>query len=114
MRKKIVFTFIMGSLVSCAVKEGKMSVQMMLSPVDSVSAEPYLFTDQNSTVFLSWVEKRDAVSFLKYARLEGETWSQPVTIDSGSNWFVNWADYPVMAGDGKQFMAHMLQKSDGG
>ena len=84
----------------------------MSSPVDSESAEPYLFTDKDSTVFLSWIEKRDTISFLKYSRLEGETWSQPKTIDSGSNWFVNWADYPVMASDGKQFLANILQKSN--
>lgn len=84
----------------------------MSSPAVSESAEPYLFTDKDSTVFLSWIEKSDTVSFLKYSRLEGETWSQPKTIASGSNWVVNWADYPVMASDGKQFIANILQKSN--
>lgn len=99
------------SWVSCAVKDEKLGVQLLSSPAAERSAEPFLFTDHAGSVFLSWIEKRDTISFLKYARLEGDIWSQPVSIDSGTNWFVNWADYPVMTGNGKHFIANILQKS---
>jgi len=36
----------------------------------------------------------------------------PVTIAAGNNWFVNWADYPVLISDGNQHLiAHYLEKS---
>ena len=111
MYENYVLLFIAWGIAACSVNDRKIAVQFISSPVDSISTEPYLFTDANETVFLSWIEKRNTTSFFKYARLEGDTWSQPVTIDSGSNWFVNWADYPVMATDGKQFIANILQKS---
>ncbi len=35
-------------------------------------------------------------------------------IATGENWFVNWADYPLIAANGKQIMAHYLGKSGEG
>jgi hypothetical protein len=87
-------------------------LKQLISPVDSVSAEPYLFTDKNGLVYLSWIEKTKDSSLLKFAVLSNEEWSQPVTIISGNNWFVNWADYPMIASDGdSNLIAHFLQKS---
>ena len=37
--------------------EKDQGVQLMQSPVDSVSAEPYLFTDIIGQVYLSWITK---------------------------------------------------------
>lgn len=101
------------SLASCIMRDEKIDVQLLSSPAAERSAEPFLFTDKTGAVFLSWIEKRDTISFLKYARLEDDRWSQPVSIDSGANWFVNWADYPVMTGNGKHFIGNILQKSNG-
>ncbi|HEX5653854.1 MAG TPA: sialidase family protein [Chitinophagaceae bacterium] len=86
--------------------------EMMDSPADSVSAEPYLFTDKNGLVYLSWVEKTKEKSSLKFAELKNDQWSEPRVISSGDNWFVNWADYPLLAADGKNnLVAHFLEKS---
>jgi hypothetical protein len=85
------------------------------SPADSVSAEPYLFTDKNGVVYLSWIEKTKEKSTLKFSVLNKEKWSEPRVIGSGDNWFVNWADYPLMASDGaKDLVAHFLEKSEKG
>ena len=46
--------------------------EMMDSPADSVSAEPYLFTDKNGLVYLSWVEKTKEKSSLKFAELKND------------------------------------------
>ena len=84
----------------------------MPSPTQSPSGEPYLFTDVNGQVFLSWIEQQDTVNVLKLAAWEGESWSAPRIITSGTDWFVNWADYPLAVSDGQgKFMAHMLEKS---
>jgi hypothetical protein len=91
------------------------SLKQIDSPADSISAEPYLFTDKNGLVYLSWIEKTKEKTSLKFSVLNNENWSAPDTITSGNNWFVNWADYPMMASDdGNNLIAHILQKSDNG
>ena len=80
-----------------------------------MSAEPYLFTDKNGIVYLSWIEKDSFNSTLKYSSLHNEKWSEPAVIASGNDWFVNWADYPVIATDGSNnLVSHFLQKSEKG
>ncbi|MGI8581160.1 MAG: sialidase family protein [Chitinophagaceae bacterium] len=89
------------------------SLKQLVSPADSVSAEPYLFTDKNGLVYLSWIEKTKEKSLLKFSVLSNENWSEPGTITTGNNWFVNWADYPMLAADGAgNMIAHILEKSE--
>ena len=82
------------------------------SPAGLSSGEPYLFTDKKGIAYLSWIERTDSVYLFKYAALQSGKWSEPTIIASGSTWFVNWADYPMMATDGGQnFISHILNKS---
>lgn len=82
---------------------------------DSVTGEPYLVTDTAGVVFLSWVEKGKEKSTLSFSTLNDSVWSAPTVISAGNNWFVNWADYPMLASDGSGgMMAHFLEKSDSG
>lgn len=91
------------------------SVKHLTSPADSLSAEPYLFTDKNGLVYLSWIEKRKENNWLKFSVLNNNQWSKPLVISSGDNWFVNWADYPQVATDGgNNMVAHFLEKSEKG
>ncbi len=91
------------------------NVKLLASPADTGSAEPYLFTDKNEVVYLSWIEKRKGNSWLKFSVMHKEKWSEPMVISSGDNWFVNWADYPLLTGDGeKNMLAHFLEKSENG
>jgi hypothetical protein len=114
----IVF-IIAGILHSCDNSSGEMNltsavqVNEFASPATDSCAQPYLFTDNNGTVYLSWVEKRGREAALKFSSLLKNQWNEPVTIANGNNWFVNWADYPVLASDGnKNIVAHFLEKSD--
>src|SRR5689334_24857161 len=68
---------------------------LLPSPADSNSAEPFLFTDKNDVVYLSWMVKDSQTSTLKFSSWQNEKWTEPVVIASGNDWFVNWADYPV-------------------
>jgi len=89
--------------------------KLLASPSDTSSAEPYLSTDKSGTVYLSWIEKVKENSFLKFSRLNNDQWSKPGVIASGNNWFVNWADYPMLASNGgDNMMAHILEKSEKG
>lgn len=91
------------------------NLKYLSSPADSVSAEPYLFTDKSGLVYLSWIEKTKEKSLLKFSALKNDQWSEADVISSGDNWFVNWADYPLLASDGANNMiAHFLEKSEKG
>lgn len=94
---------------------GKDYLKAISSPSDTSGAEPYLFTDKKGAVYLSWIEKVKETSSLKFSRLNDDQWSKPGVIASGNNWFVNWADYPMLATDGEENMiAHILEKSEKG
>lgn len=75
------------------------------------AAEPHLFTDSSGTVWMTWLEKKDSTATFRISRLEADRWSAPVNIATGSNWFVNWADYPQMVTNGKgDFLSAALVK----
>ncbi|MEO8173627.1 MAG: hypothetical protein ABI581_11110 [Sediminibacterium sp.] len=121
MRKIINAVFFAGILISCASEGNKQKIEktsgllMMESPVDSVSAEPYLFTGKNGVVYLSWVTKKAQKSTLNYSVLKDGKWSEASVISSGDNWFVNWADYPIIASNGNgSLIAHFLEKNEKG
>ena len=86
------------------------------SPAGPRSGEPYLYVDASDRVHMTWIEQTsDSTHAVRYARLEGETWSAPSTIVERSDLFVNWADFPaVIATPGGRLLAHWLQRSGGG
>lgn len=118
MKKLWTALMVTGLIISCSDNKNDNpvistdKVTMLASPTSDSCAEPYLFTDKNGNVYLSWIEKRGKESTLKFSTFSNDKWSDPVTIASGKNWFVNWADYPVIATDGNNFLAHYLEKSD--
>jgi len=92
----------------------KATITAMDSPAKSSSGEPYLFTAETGTVYLSWIEKVENKNEFKFSTLINGKWSEPALIDSGKNWFVNWADYPMIATNGNGFIAHYLKKNGDG
>lgn len=82
-------------------------------PARAGAALPHV-ADAGSGALLSWVEPADSGHALRFAEWNGSAWTQPRTVSMGSNWFVNWADFPsVVAIDGN-LAAHWLQRSGGG
>lgn len=111
----ILWLFIWSMIAGCnSAKDANQTVITRLdSPAKSSAAEPYLFTDGDGTVYLSWIEKTEGKSEFKFSALINGEWSKPTLIDSGQNWFVNWADYPMIAAQGNNLVAHYLEKSGG-
>ncbi|GAB4243353.1 MAG: hypothetical protein Tsb0034_21190 [Ekhidna sp.] len=86
------------------------------APSGEMSSLPYLVRGADDKLYMSWVEKQDSnqVAF-KYAYLNEDGWSAPELIASGNDWFVNWADYPMLAVDKDgNMIAHYLAKSSSG
>ncbi|MBN8575840.1 MAG: exo-alpha-sialidase [Cytophagales bacterium] len=101
-------------LIACNPESKSLKVVSIPTPAGTNSSEPYLFTDADGDVLLSWVERVDTVARLSYARWQGEAWSAPVSIAQSHTWFLNWADYPVIAANKNNLIAHVLDKSDDG
>ena len=112
MGAKYSFLFLIICWMGCTTRNGegqeKLATQSLTSPAKSESGEPLLFTTLDSTVYLSWLEINGSKTSLKYSSLDGGQWSTPATIASGDHWFVNWADFPAMAVNGKSLLAHYL------
>jgi hypothetical protein len=88
-------------------------VRELPSPAGTGSGQPNLAVSPDGRVYLSWIERLGEGQFsLQFATLEKEGWSTPRVIAEGSNWFVNWADFPSMVAmpDGS-LAAHWLVKS---
>ena len=67
------------------------------SPAGPRSGEPFLIADSAGVVHMTWIERTgDSTHAVRYARLDGETWSTPTTIVERRDLFVNWADYPAV------------------
>jgi hypothetical protein len=95
--------------LACSAKHD--TEMQVISLSASAGAEPCLFSTNDGATYLSWIEKHGKKSELKFSKLDGSSWSTPALIDSGSTWFVNWADYPMIAAKGNQLIAHYLDKS---
>jgi hypothetical protein len=115
MKSKLYLVFLCVIGISCSPKKNTnetiLQINPITSPAKSNSAEPFLFTGKDSTVYLSWVEKSEDTSTFKFSSLKNGVWSEPIIIASGNTWFVNWADYPMIASNGQQLIAHFLDKS---
>lgn len=121
MRNLIVLSFLALLLNACKSehkRENRNSseenkITNIASPVQGNSSLPRLFRTQG-LLYMSWVQQVDTVANLKYAILQEDQWSPSTTIISGSDWFVNWADFPAIAETGGNILTNILQKSDVG
>ena len=90
-------------------KEGITFTEIQLPKMEN-SSLPYLFTD-GEELLLSFVSENDSLARLYFSTFTENGWSTPEKIASGTDWFVNWADYPQIAKNGDNYIAHFLQKS---
>jgi hypothetical protein len=107
-------------LVSCAEeKQSRDAEAVQTIPLnltaDAKHSAPYLFTDHQGQVYLSFISSKDGHNQLSYTQLAGEGWEDPIQIAAGNDWFVNWADYPQITSlDNNRLLSFFLQKSGEG
>ena len=92
------------------------SIEELSSPAGTQSGEPFLSSSEDG-VYLSWLEAAGhSMHELRFARLQGDAWSEPVVVAASDEFFVNWADFPsVSPGPDGTLWAHWLQRgAEGG
>lgn len=117
--KKFVLIVVLAIAAACGERKDltttSLQWKLLSSPADSLTAEPYLTTDPSGRVFLSWIERHADTSRFYFSQLSDTLWTRPALIARGSSWFINWADYPMLASDGgSNRIAHLLDKSGDG
>lgn len=82
-------------------------------PADSSSMFPALTFSPEGKLLLNWLYEPDTLSHLMMASLERDgQWSAPREIASGTDWFINWADFPSLAANTNgQLVTYSLPKS---
>ena len=66
-------------------------------PMDAGGILPHL-TKSGDKLYLSWLDTSSTdQTRLLYSSLSGDRWSAIKVLASGNNWFVNWADYPMIS-----------------
>ncbi len=86
------------------------------NPAETGSRFPYLFTDNTGKLYMSWLTYiEEEIYAFEYATYDGTFWDVPPAVMVGTNFFVNWADFPSLVGlDGNAVAAHWLRKIEGG
>ncbi|TLP81440.1 hypothetical protein [Maribacter sp. ACAM166] len=86
-------------------------VQELVSPAGVSSSLPHLISNKDVSL-LSWVETEgDTLTTFLYSELVDGSWQKPETVMQGTDWFVNWADYPMIAENNGNLWSHVLKKS---
>ena len=106
----IIFTFL--TAFSCT-SEGVIIEEIPFLHENS-NAQPSLVY-RNSSLSLSWVSLNEQKkASLNFSRFTDGKWTKPQTIATGSDWFVNWADFPTHAINGNLILTSYLKKSASG
>ncbi len=75
------------------------------------NAEPNLVS-RNGKLSLTWISsERNKEAKLFYSEYKNGSWIEPITIASGKDWFVNWADFPANAINKNLLLSSYLKKS---
>jgi hypothetical protein len=85
-------------------------VHIIDNPSQTNSERPRLFSN-GEELFFSWVEGRDAIDVLYYAKYSEDTWRDVTEVIQGDDWFTNWADFPAVAENNGNILTSFLQKS---
>lgn len=101
------------SYCSQPIKEEQNQAEDVTSPAGPNASLPHLTKGDDGNLYFTWIEKGDSnnVTF-NYSILQSDSWANSQLIAEGNDWFVNWADYPMMSVDSEgNKIAHYLAKS---
>ena len=110
--KRFIIIFTLLTIFSCT-SEG-VTIEEISFLHENSNAQPSLVS-WNSSLSLSWVSfNEQKKASLNLSRFIDGKWTKPQTIATGSDWFVNWADFPAHAINGNLILTSYLKKSASG
>ncbi len=110
-----IFSAILLTMCLMPIDSLALELSELASPASGHSAQPHLSRGVDGSLLLSWLEHADGQAVLRYSSLNKAGWQAASTVASGSDWFVNWADFPsVMPVSDSFWAAHWLHKRPGG
>ena len=110
--KKLIITFTLLALISCQDKDDFIKDIPFL--YGNNNAQPNLVSS-NGSLSLSWISlTNDNNATLNFSQFKKGKWIKPKTIANGSDWFVNWADFPAHAINEDLIITSYLKKSASG
>ena len=110
--KKFIIIFSFLTTISCSRKE--VHIQEIPFFYEDSNAQPNLVS-YNGSLSLSWISsKEENKASLNYTQYKEGRWNKPQVITSGSDWFVNWADFPAHAINQDLIITSHLNKSASG
>lgn len=109
-----------SAFLGCALAFGcqdltpEVRVEQVKSPM-TISGEPNLCCTGENIPAMSWIEENHGRSALKWAIWDDHDWGESRVIAEGEDWFVNWADFPMMChGEAGLVTTNYLKKSGEG
>ena len=110
-RLSLVIALLAAAVPSVSGRVPEQTPSSLASPAGANSAQPQLSVSSRG-VLLSWIEREGPKASLKFSERSATGWTPALTVASGTDWFVNWADVPsVMRLSNGTLAAHWLQKS---
>lgn len=104
------FGFILALLSCHNPKVRTVETQEVSLPVDVGAILPHL-TKSGDKLYLSWVDTSSIEETkLLYSSLLDAGWTSQKVLASGGNWFVNWADYPMISVNKTHLMSAYLHR----
>jgi len=106
-------------LSGCGDQEGSgawlREVTVVAAPAGPGSQYPHLAGGDHVPIVLSWLQAQPGGGVaLQHATWRDGTWSSPATVATGTDWFVNWADFPsVVPITATTWLAHWLEQRPG-
>ncbi|HSQ70208.1 MAG TPA: hypothetical protein VLM41_08985 [Steroidobacteraceae bacterium] len=115
--RHILTTTALALLAACAGESGPWlyAVELRELPSGAGARYPSLATGPAGEVVAGWLEPQGEGYALRFSTWRQHRWQPAGTVASGSDWFINWADFPsVVPLGGDRLAAHWLEQTAGG
>ncbi len=110
--KKLSIVFILAFFISCTSKE--VVIENVPFLYGENNGQPNLISSENSLT-LSWISSpKGKQTSLYFTQFKEGQWIEPTKVAQGSDWFVNWADFPAIAINKDLILTSYLKKSAAG
>ena len=110
--KKWTLYLLLLFIFSCSSKD--VVIEEISFLYDKSNAQPSLVSN-NGNLSLTWISSdQDMNANLNFRQFINDKWTDSKTFANGSDWFVNWADFPTHAISGDRILTSYLKKSASG